>query len=199
MRYEIILHNQHANQQLDFVELDDAIEAAPTPITPNIPAGGIGATLQVRVISEFHGRSGGSDRRRRRPPRRNDLLFPKPMPMGCVSTKSGFFRLSPEVLSPFSAAPRPGPSPNPHTGNYQAYRNVFLPTGPKLAVSRFGMAAWCGGGGNPLDGASFASLERILIDLNGFRSIGKRERRRRGGWDYRGRGGVRFRRRRPHG
>ncbi|CAN2533029.1 hypothetical+protein [Methylocapsa aurea] len=134
MRYEIILHNQHANQQLDFVAFDDAIEAAPTPIAPNIPAGGVGAA-RVRVksvpgnpvvpIVGGGGHPGGT------------IYYSRTDANGLRFYKISIF---PPIAGGFVAIQRcaaTGAVPNPHTGNYQAYRNVFLPTGPKLAVSKF--------------------------------------------------------------
>ena len=162
MRYEIILHNQHANQQLDFVAFDDAIEAAPTLIAPNIPAGGVRAA-RVRVKSVPAIRWFRSSAAAATPAERS--IIPEPTPMGCVSTKSRFFRLSPEVLSPFSAAPRPGPSPI-RTGKLPGLSKCF-PADRTQAGGEQVRACRRGAGVHdhlerypiPLDGASFAFLE----------------------------------------
>jgi len=132
MRYEIVIHNQNANQSLDFVAVADAIEAAPAPITPNIPAGGVGAA-RVRVktvpvnppVAIGGGHPGGT------------IYYSRTDALGLRFYKISIF---PPSAGGFVAVQRcyaTGAHPNPHAGNYHAYGNVFMPTGPKLAVSKF--------------------------------------------------------------
>ncbi|MBG0811568.1 hypothetical protein IY145_19650 [Methylosinus sp. H3A] len=134
MRYEIIIHNQHASQPLIFIAVADAIEAAPAPITPNIPAGGLGAarvrvkSVPVNPVTPNVGNGGHPG---------GTIYYSR-----TEATVLRYYKISifPPVAGGFVAVQRCSPTgvvPNPQTGNYQAYGTVFMPTGPKLAVSKF--------------------------------------------------------------